>query len=185
MEEILQKYGLTFTQALMLVITFRKENTEDLIDFLKSKEFIDELGFVTNAGKEAAVDLILKIYPDRENSTQDNSLNELAAKLKEIFPKGKKSGTPYYWSEGIPLITKRLKIFFKKYGNYSFEDIIGAANKYVESFNGDYTYMKLLKYFIFKDTRGVDSNIEYTSELLNFIENRNEIDSSDWTSVIV
>lgn len=40
MEEILQRYGLTFTQALMLVIMFRKENTGDILGVKREDSFI-------------------------------------------------------------------------------------------------------------------------------------------------
>ena len=97
----------------------------------------------------------------------------LANTLKEIFPKGKKEGTSLYWTEGTTLIDKRLRAFFKKYGEYSKEDIIEATKRYVESFHGDYSYMRTLKYFIFKDVKGAEE-VENSSDLLTWIENKND-----------
>lgn len=131
-------------------------------------------------------------------------LNNLASKLKEIFPKGKKSGTNYYWTDGTALIIRRLKTFFKKYANtfpwlfeleyqtlttQEFDDfiddtIIKATQNYVASFNGVYTYMKLLKYFIFKEKVGAGGDIEGESDLITFMENSSqecEI-NRDWTT---
>ena len=66
------------------------------------------------------------------------------------------------------LIVKDLNNY-QKYEIYTEEQIIKAAKKYVESFNGDYRYMKLLKYFIFKEE--IESS---TSDLLTYIENAEE-----------
>lgn len=118
----------------------------------------------------------------------DKSMDELlslAEKLKEIFPTGKKEGTSNYWAEGKALIVKRLKVFFKKYGSsYTDEQILEAAKKYVEGFNGNYQYMKTLKYFIFKD-RIVDGEKEYTSDLLTYIENAGQSDNNtEWLNEV-
>lgn len=50
---------------------------------------------------------------------------------------------------------------------YTIDDIIRVSKKYVDSFNGDYTYMKQLDYFIFK--RDNKKN-EETSQLLAWLE---------------
>ena len=77
------------------------------------------------------------------------------------------------------------------YGNkYSDEQIIHAAKKYVESFNGQYTYMRALKYFIWKDEKKMGSDgrkyIEEVSDLASYIENAGQEDDlkRDWTSTI-
>lgn len=80
---------------------------------------------------------------------------------------------------------RRLKLFFKKYGNeYTDEQIIQATKKYVEGFNGNYTYMRLLKYFIFKEKVGASGEVEGDSELISYIENAGQTDDlrSDWTT---
>lgn len=119
---------------------------------------------------QEGVDFIEEVIVDSEIPDSTKKLMELATELKNIFPKGRKEGTNFYWSDGVILIVKRLKIFIKKYGDiYTKEQIIKAAKKYVESFNGDYRYMKLLKYFIFKEE--TESS---TSDLLTYIENAEE-----------
>lgn len=139
---------------------------------------------VTNNGMTVLNSVILD--SDKLQESPDR-LTELASKLKDIFPKGKKSGTNYYWAEGTALIIRRLRLFFKKYGHeYTDEQIIQAAEKYVKSFNGDYQYMKLLKYFIFKEKIGAGGEVEGESELVNYIENAGQEDdlSTDWTSTL-
>lgn len=139
---------------------------------------------VTNNGMTVLNSVILD--SDKLQESPDR-LTELASKLKDIFPKGKKSGTNYYWAEGTALIIRRLRLFFKKYGHeYTDEQIIQAAEKYVKSFNGDYQYMKLLKYFIFKEKIGAGGEVEGESELVNYIENAGQEDDlkDNWTTTL-
>ena len=112
----------------------------------------------------------------------DETLKSLATELKNIYPKGKKDYTNSYWAEGVALIESRLKLFFRKFGYHSPEEIIDATKRYVDSFNGDYSYMRVLKYFIFKDIKG-EEGIEKSSDLLNYIENKNDIDNSNFDVV--
>lgn len=107
----------------------------------------------------------------------NHDLDYLAKELKSIFPKGKKDGCNLYWTEGLILIKNRIRRFFEIFGDeYSDEDIIDAAKRYVDSFQGSYIYMRTLKYFIFKcdkSTREPDN-----SDLINYLENKDEIDTS-------
>ena len=137
---------------------------------------------LTNKGTEVLDSVIMD--SDKEQEPQDR-LIQLATKLKEIFPKGKKDGTNYYWADGVALIVRRLKLFFKKYGNkFTDEQIIQAEEKYVQGFNGNYQYMRLLKYFIFKEKVGANGEVEGDSELISYIENAGQEEDlrNDWTS---
>ena len=64
---------------------------------------------------------------------------------------------------------------------YTDEQIINATQKYVNSFNGNYAYLKLLKYFIWKDERLKGESVQ--SLLADFIENESseDITNTDWT----
>lgn len=112
-----------------------------------------------------------------------DTLQELARQMQELFPKGKKEGTNYYWRGNTPEIIRKLQIFFKRYGNVSNEQILEATRNYVESFqDSNSPYMQLLKYFIWKDK--TDGSQE--SSLLTYIENYSEDEvkpmNSDWTT---
>lgn len=112
---------------------------------------------------------------------------DLAEKLKKIFPTGRKDGTNRYWTEGVALIERRLKIFERKYGLFSPESILEAADRYVKSFDGNYKYMRTLRYFIWREEAGVGGEIESKSDLLTFLENAGEVEDlrNDWTSELV
>lgn len=136
----------------------------------------------------AAINSLNSIILDSDkNIPEKDKITKLGEALMNIYPKGKKEGTIYYWRDSITNIVKRLQIFFKRYGNsYTDEQIINATKKYVESFNGDYRYMQLLKYFIFKDKRGLEV-VENQSELASYLQNEGQEDtlSNNWINDIV
>ena len=186
-----QQNGITIDEALLMLVIHNKANLEGAERALIQKGLItaerndlfQQVGWrLTNKGTEVLDSVI--IDSDKEQEPQDR-LIQLATKLKEIFPKGKKDGTNYYWAEGVALIVRRLKLFFKKYGNeFTDEQIVQAAEKYVQGFNGNYQYMRLLKYFIFKEKVGANGEVEGDSELISYIENAGQEEDlrNDWTS---
>ena len=188
-----QQNGITIDEALLMLVILNKANLEGAERALIQKGLItaerndlfQQVGWrLTNKGTEVLDSVIMD--SDKEQEPQDR-LIQLATKLKEIFPKGKKDGTNYYWADGVALIVRRLKLFFKKYGNkFTDEQIIQAAEKYVQGFNGNYQYMRLLKYFIFKEKVGANGEVEGDSELISYIENTDQTDSlkNDWTSTL-
>ena len=188
-----QQNGITIDEALLMLVIHNKANLEGAERALIQKGLItaerndlfQQVGWrLTNKGTEVLDSVIMD--SDKEQEPQDR-LIQLATKLKEIFPKGKKDGTNYYWADGVALIVRRLKLFFKKYGNkFTDEQIIQAAEKYVQGFNGNYQYMRLLKYFIFKEKVGANGEVEGDSELISYIENAGQEKNlrNDWTSTL-
>ena len=186
-----QQNGMTIDEVLLMLVIHNKANLERAEEALIQKGLItaerndlfQQVGWrLTNKGTEVLDSVIMD--SDKEQEPQDR-LIQLATRLKDIFPKGKKDGTNYYWADGVALIVRRLKLFFKKYGNkFTDEQIIQAAEKYVQGFNGNYQYMRLLKYFIFKEKVGANGEVEGDSELINYIENAGQEENlrDDWTS---
>lgn len=188
------KNQVSLGEVLMLFAYYENIDFDKIQDSLIRKGYItaernslsQQIGWrVTRAGGELLDSVVLD--SERINGRSDTEILALAEKLKEIFPTGRKDGTSNYWAEGKALIAKRLKAFFKKYGtDYTDEQIVNAARKYVESFNGNYQFMRTLKYFIFKD-RDIAGEREYTSDLLNYIENsgQEEILSDNWNTELL
>lgn len=188
-----QQNGITIDEALLMLVIHNKVNLESAEKALIQKGLItaerndlfQQVGWrLTNKGTEVLDSVIMD--SDKEQEPQDR-LIQLATRLKEIFPKGKKDGTNYYWTEGVALIVRRLKLFFRKYGNkFTDEQIIQAAEKYVQGFNGSYRYMRLLKYFIFKEKVGANGEVEGDSELINYIENAGQEENlrDDWATTL-
>lgn len=188
-----QQNGITIDEALLMLAIHNKVDLERAERALVQKGLItaerndlfQQTGWrLTNKGADVLDSVIMD--SDKEQEPQDK-ITQLATRLKEIFPKGKKDGTNYYWAEGVALIVRRLRLFFKKYGNeFTDEQIIQAAEKYVQGFNGNYQYMRLLKYFIFKEKVGANGEVEGDSELISYIENSGQEEDlrNDWTSTL-
>lgn len=186
--------NITLGEALLMLAIANKVDLKEAEQALISKGYItaerNELfqpirWVLTRKGNTLIESVILE--SDKVQEPEDK-LDNLAKRLKDIFPKGKKDGTNYYWTEGTALIVRRLKLFFKKYGNeFTEEQIITAAEKYVQNFNGNYQYMKLLKYFIFKEKVGAAGEVEGESELINYIENAGQEENlrNNWLGEII
>jgi hypothetical protein len=189
----IEALGGTIEIALLLLIINNKIDLQETINKALKEGYIGNIYdqgdltgeyFISDKGIEF---LNSSIIDSDKYVEPTDSLEPLARELKKIYPKGKKDGTNYYWAEGVALIIRRLKLFFKKYGdNYSHKQILTATKKYIESFNGQYQYMKLLKYFILKEKIGAAGDLESESELVNYIENAGQEDElkNDWTSTL-
>lgn len=189
-EDACKAFGVSVGEALYLLAIGSGLDLEEAEKSMRAKGYVKKPSNtllslplrLTTKGKE----VITGIIADSTSKDTDARLISLAQELREVFPKGKKDGTNNYWSDGATIIVRRLKLFFKKYGDFTNDQILTAARKYVESFNGNYQFMRTLKYFIFKDARGLEGNIENTSELLTYIENEGQEESlgNDWTSTL-
>lgn len=188
-EEICKKYGLDVSEVLAVLLIKTCNDIPKLFSILEEKEIVvrDFLqGYMVTQRWDDAVSAVL-LDSDVKASSPDR-LENLATQLMEAFPKQKKVGTCHYFRGNRKDIILRLKKFFKLYGKYTDEQIVTAAKKYVESFNGDYSYMRILKYFIWKDEVKINSDgdryVDEVSDLANWIENAGQEEDlgNDWTS---
>ena len=164
------------------VNTFEKARQQRLINFEKpyDRRFpFPEWVSLSQNGEY----LVESIMADSSTSpSTEDRFTLLAEKLREIFPAGKKPGYAYTWRDSPSCIADRLKKFFIKYGEYTDEQVIEATKAYVASFNGNYQYMQLLKYFIWKNkvtgeevVRGrIVGEVEKQSQLAAWIEDASE-----------
>lgn len=167
-EAVAEKMNLNLPQMLLLMFIKSGSDIRWVIGELLEKGAIVQIGtppnryIVTEKWSDLCDNVLL--MSDKSVPT-DAELASIAEKLIKVFPEGKKPGTPYPWQCNPKDIQIRLKKFFKLYGNqFSEEQIISAARRYVDSFNGDYRYMRLLKYFIWKKEDG-----DEMSELATYI----------------
>ena len=195
-EDACKKVKLSLPEVLMITLVKTGVNIETLLKRMKEKQILVEEH--TLLGTNLLVtqrwsDLSDKALLSADKSVPDNKrLENLAKSLMEVFPAGKKEGTSQYWKGNLRDNTLRLAKFFKLYGDkYTDEQMIEAAKNYVSSHNGKYQYMRVLKYFIWKDTRKVNSEgegyIEEVSDLAAFIENAKDEKNlkDDWMSTMV
>ena len=188
-EEICKKYGLDVSEVLAVLLIKTCNDIPKLFSILEEKEIVVRdlmQGYMVTQRWDDVVSTIL-LDSDVKAPSPDR-LESLATQLMEIFPKQKKLGTCHYFRGNRKDIILRLKKFFKLYGKYTDEQIVTAAKKYVESFNGDYSYMRILKYFIWKDEVKINSEgdryVDEVSDLANWIENAGKEEDlrNDWTS---
>ena len=185
-DDVCAKYGLSLPE-LLVILALKSDKLENTIASLENKGAIVSDVFeghlVTQRWDDVASSILLDSDKDRQSPDR---IANLAAKLMEIFPKEKKAGTNHYFRGNTKDITLKLKKFFKLYGDkYSDEQVLSAAQAYVSSFNGNYTYMRILKYFIWKDDKKMHEDgkmyIEETSDLASWIENAgSENSNQNW-----
>lgn len=191
-QTILDKNNLTLEEFLVLYLGAKDVDIKSILQSLIAKGLADKNLF----SKEKIVvsdkvkDLISTIFIDSDRNIidKDSEFTELATELREIYPAGRKDGTTYMWRGTTAEVAKKLKTLVVKYRfTINKEDVIKATKEYVNSFNGNYRYMQLLKYFILKSTRDADGNIEVKSELMSFIENKDQIEEQkeDWVSNMI
>lgn len=177
-ENVIQRHHLSINELLGLMLFKNGCNPQQLINRMLERELIVQDMFGNYIVTQHWDDELQKVLLESDAEIpKDNDLNYLVGQLREIFPKGIKTGSAA-WRGNKREITLRLQKFFKIYDKYTDEELISATKKYVESFNGNYTYMRILKYFILKDEVkiGEDGNryVEQVSELANFLENEME-----------
>ena len=178
-DKIALKHHLSLDEMLALMLLKNGCKLPILIDRMLKRELLIQDMFGNYLITEYWDDEMQKVLLESDKDIpKDVDLNYLVGQLREIFPKGIKTGSAA-WRGNVREITLRLQKFFKIYDSkYSDEEIINATKKYVESFNGNYTYMRILKYFILKDEVKIDEEgnryVEQVSELANFLENEME-----------
>lgn len=191
-QTILENNNLTLEEFLVLFLSAKEVDIGDISQSLVAKGFADKDLF--SSGKlvisDKVKDLISTISIDSDKNVidKDSEFTELATELREIYPTGRKDGTTYMWRGTTAEVAKKLKTLVVKYGFViNKESVIKATKEYVNSFNGNYRYMQLLKYFILKSVKDADGNVDVKSELMSIIENSGQLDAQreDWVSNMV
>lgn len=184
-----KKHGLLLSEGLALLAI--STTTDETYRSLVSKGLITKANGTMQAlnrkysATDAGIVLADELLADSEEDivVKEDEIKELAEKLREIYPEGKMPGTSYYYRCNRADIVRKLKSFFRRYGDYTPEQIMEATQRYVASFNGNYTYLRLLKYFIWKD-ENKDGETLQVSQLADWIENKGQVNNTnaDWTT---
>lgn len=191
-QTVLDKNGLTLEEFLVLYLGAKDVDIESVSQSLIAKGLADKdlfsNGRIVISDKVKDLVSTISIDSDKNVIDKDSEFTELATELREIYPAGRKDGTTYMWRGTTAEVAKKLKTLVVKYGfTINKEDVIKATKEYVSSFNGNYRYMQLLKYFILKSVKDADGNVDVKSELMSIIENSGQLDSQreDWVSDMV
>ena len=193
-EDVCEKNGIKVGELLMVLIIKLGDNVSELCTQMLNKEIIvtdNNISgnyLITQRWSDVAETVLLDSDKDRQSVDR---LENLVIQLQAIFPEGKKEGTSQYWRGNKREILLRLKKFFKLYDNtYTDEQILNATKNYVTNFNGNYNYMRVLKYFIWKDEKKLHEDgkmgVVEVSDLANYIENADSTNDlkDEWTSTL-
>lgn len=197
--EICEKHGISLEAVLyLLTLSLGKSISQDTIreawklGAVMVRDIDSKGNIVAVSLEKHGVEIVNEIISDSTyNPTGEDRYLRLAEQLIELYPKGRKEGTAYMWRDSKSVIAKRLETLankLKKTTGQTFTDeqAINATKAYVSSFNGDYTYMQLLKYFISKRIIREDGS-EEVSQLLSYIENEGQenLTNSGWTDRVI
>lgn len=174
-EDVCRKNGLELSDLFAILYIRCTDNVE------KHKEYIANNEIIVNRDNQYFIDAAYSELVDSILLTSDKSIPEkldcekLAIDMRQLFPKGIKTGSSA-WRGNLREITLRLQKFFKLYGSdWTEEQILAATKRYIESFNGDTKFMRILKYFILKSEKKFNEEgkfvVEEVSELATWLEN--------------
>ena len=172
------------TLCFLMSLYFNKPITERTIEEVKTYYAITDYDEETDKEiltiSHEGIDLVESVMLDSEfkqSALKEDKYDIMAEKMMELFPKGRKEGTNCMWRDSKIIIARRLRALVKNTGvTLNEEEVLDATKRYVSSFNGNYTFMQVLKYFISKKDRNTgDEN----SQLLSFIENKEDVISED------
>ena len=189
-DKVCQKHGLTLEEVLLLLSYRMSKDHTMTVASLEDREIVVYNGeeddfLVTHRWS----DVLDEILCDSSGGIDDEKrLAELAKKIRECFPEGKMPGTAYYYRCNNREIILKLKKFFLQYGNYPDDKIIDATKRFVASYQGNYRFLPLAKYFISKNKTITDedgtNHITEVSPLATYLENEGEEgeanNSDDW-----
>ena len=199
-EKVCLKHKLTLTEFLMALAVRTCQNVGEVLDNMLNREILVKQGedyLITQHWS----DVLDEVISDSSGSVEksDEELLELAKQMRELYPQGKMKDrygrmTPYYYRCNNGEVVKKLKKFFTIFGSVSDEDILDATKRYVASFQGNYTGMRLIKYFIIKDdvkpSEDGTGHVEQISDLATFLENKESegeegVNNDDWTTKLI
>jgi len=122
---------------------------------------------------------------------EQDFFDELAGKLRELWPPGEKNGK-YPWRDSVANLSRRLKSLWdiRQLKNYSIEDCLAVARRYLAQFENDVRFMMVLKYFIMKQKSIVEKNgrerIITDSRFADMLESASDFEKMDdeWSAIL-
>ena len=194
-EEVCLKHKMTLQEFLFALAIRTGDHKKDISNMVSREILVWDKGhpMVTQHWSDVLDEIIADSSGKIEKS--DEELIQLAQKMRELYPQGKMKdrfgrATPYYYRCNNAEVVKKLKKFFTVFGDVPDDDILDATKRYVASFRGNYTGMRLIKYFILKDdvrpSEDGTGHVEQISDLATFLENKESegeegvTNSDDW-----
>lgn len=182
------KHHLTPEEVIVMLALRTCKDTNEVVANLEAREIItDKSGqfMLTQRWSDELDEILLDSSGDIND---EDRLKSLAQKMRDAYPRGKMPGTSYFYRCNNREVVLKLKKFFTLYGNYSDDKILDAEKRFIASYNGNYKYLPLIKYFIHKDKLklGEDGqqHVSPESPLATYLENKEDSNlvtaSDDW-----
>lgn len=199
-EKVCTKHKMTLSEVLIALAIRNTDAYSDIPNMLNREILVEDKTEDWYKVTQHWSDVLDEIIADSSGTVEksDEELLELAKKMRELYPQGKMRDrygrpTPYYYRCNNSEVVKKLKKFFTIFGNTSDEEILDATKRYVASFQGNYTGMRLIKYFILKDdvkpSEDGQGHVEQISDLATFLENKESeedvVNTEEWTSKMI
>ena len=128
----------------------------------------------------------------RKKSVGKPFFDELAKKLREMWPPGDKDGK-WAWRDSVPNLSERLKVLWDARmdgKDYTLEECLSVARRYLSRFEQDTKYMQILKYFIWKqkDLLRGDGTVKHImeSKFADMLEGKADEDAvqNEWENLM-
>lgn len=171
-----------------VVLEIKDTDIRDLLESLEKRGYITSSVYATDfnveppykhtawsmvhKGKEALANncvqdkIVVKLTNNKALTTRCDAL---ALKLMEIYPTGTKPNTTLKWRGNQKAVSEKLKKLIQQGAEFTDEEAIEATKAYVNAFNGIYTQMRILPYFISKNViKG--GEVEKTQDFLSYVE---------------
>ncbi len=172
---VCEKYGFTLEEVMTIILMMNHTSYKEIYDSLKDRydlfNPVNKDYLVIPLGLKRTINQII-VDSDKNIIKKGNFYSELAKKMRKLFPEGKKEGTNDYWRSSLKDIENNLKKVEKKFEiEFNEEDALAATKEYIDSFHGDYRFMRCLKYFIYKNDPVKGEISDFASYLENAGQN--------------
>jgi len=189
--EVLKELRISVEELLYLFHIFNNIEADNNIDLnqLENKKFIKiitENEQIRVILRDKAIKLIEVLTVEIDNSLEEEELIiKKSERLINLDIRNRIEEFRIKWSGLKPgamgssqSCKDKLTRWMKENPNYSFDDILKAADIYIKSLNGDYRFLQRADYFIYKQ----ENNREESSRLSAYIEEINNTIGDDWTT---
>lgn len=170
------------------VVQVKDTDIKDLMHSLYKKGFISTVIYSTDnsyvppykhlafslleKGKIAIADNCVTAKPSTKKAVTKavkDRCDALAVKLMELYPGGKKPGTANQWRGYKGGVSEKLQKLIQLGNEFTDDEAIAATKAYVSGFNGMYTSMRTLPYFLGKNEI-VGGEVKKTCDFMTYVE---------------
>lgn len=124
------------------------------------------------AGRQALIDNCVSnknILKTASKEAIKKRCDALAPKLMEIYPMGTKPGTSLTWRGYKGGISEKLQKLIERGNVFTDDEAVAATKNYVSAFNGIYTNMRVLSYFLSKNEI-VGGEVKKSCDFMSYVE---------------